>query len=115
LLASAGRLLGWLENRSREGAWQTLVTAPAARRIFGANIMLCALLLALPVPIPFSNVFPAFPIALTAAAYLQNDGKMLARAAAAAVINLLFWGVWGTLIILFGWTVVQKARDLLPF
>ncbi|MDR1497005.1 MAG: exopolysaccharide biosynthesis protein [Puniceicoccales bacterium] len=108
LLGGAGRLLRWMERHLKE-QWGNLLAPAWVARVCGANIFVCALLLALPGFIPCSNFFPAFAIALTAAALLESDGKMLVRAAVASVINLLFWGTWGVLIWLYGWAVVKKT------
>jgi hypothetical protein len=108
LLTGAGRLLRWLERHLRK-QWRSFVEPEWVQRLCGANIFVCALLLALPLPVPFSNIFPALPIALSAAALLEDDGKMMLRAAVAAVANLVFWLVWLVLIWVYGWAVVEKA------
>lgn len=108
LLGGAGRMLRWMERRLR-AQWGALFAPPWVRRACGANIFVCAVLLALPALIPCSNFFPALAIALTAAALLESDGKMLVRAAVASLANALFWLVWGVLIWLHGWTVAENA------
>jgi hypothetical protein len=107
LLSGAGWLLRWLEKhlRRRDAAF---AEAAATRRFCGVNIAICALLLSLPLPIPFSNVFPALPVAIAAAALLESDGKVLWLAAVAAVINLFFWAGWVFLICRFGWQAVES-------
>ena len=109
LLAGAGRLLRWLEKH-RGNDWGAVTELFWVQRLCGANLLLCAALLALPLPIPFSNFFPALPIALSMAALVESDGKMLLRAAVAAGFNLLFWLTWLVLIILYGWPVVEKTE-----
>jgi hypothetical protein len=109
LLSGAGRLLRWLERHLRR-QWSDLVQPEWVKQACGANIVLCAVLLALPLPIPFSNVFPALPIALSAAALLESDGKMLIRAAAAAAVNAIFWITWIVLIAIYGWPVVETVE-----
>lgn len=50
---------------------------PAAFRCAsGVIILICGLLLLLPLPVPFSNAFPAFTIILLAAAGLERDGAV---------------------------------------
>ena len=50
-------------------------TYPAVfQRISGVIILMCGLLLLLPLPVPFSNAFPALTIILLAAAGLERDG-----------------------------------------
>ena len=46
------------------------------QRASGAIIVICGLLLLLPLPVPFSNAFPAFTILLLAAAGLGRDGAV---------------------------------------
>ena len=48
----------------------------AFQRVSGVLIVLCGLLLLLPLPVPFSNAFPAFTIILLAAAGLERDGAV---------------------------------------
>jgi hypothetical protein len=50
---------------------------PAAfQRVSGVVVLFCGLLLLLPLPVPFSNAFPAFTIILLAAAGLERDGAV---------------------------------------
>ena len=46
------------------------------QRTSGVIIVVCGLLLLLPLPVPFSNAFPAFTIILLAAAGLERDGAV---------------------------------------
>ena len=46
------------------------------QRTSGVIIVICGLLLLLPLPVPFSNAFPAFTIILLAAAGLERDGAV---------------------------------------
>jgi hypothetical protein len=107
LLAGAGRLLRWLEKRLRP-QWQWALRPPWVTRLCGANILVCSALLALPLPIPASNVFPALPIAISAAALLEDDGKMLMYAAVAAMANVIFWTAWAILIGVYGWEIISQ-------
>lgn len=106
VLKTTAKLLLWIEKHLH-GEWREFAELPWVRRVTGANIVFCAILLALPLPLPFSNVFPAVPIALSAAALLENDGKMLMRAGIAALANIVFWGTWTALIVVYGWPTVR--------
>lgn len=108
LLSGAGRLLKWIERHLRQ-QWTGLVAHPWTYRICGANLLFCALLLALPLPIPFSNFFPALPIVLSMAALIESDGKMLFRAMLMAGINIIFWLIWLLLISLYGWGILDST------
>ena len=46
------------------------------QRVSGVIVVICGLLLLLPLPVPFSNAFPAFTIILLAAAGLERDGAV---------------------------------------
>lgn len=48
----------------------------AFQRTSGVIIAICGLLLLLPLPVPFSNAFPALAIILLAAAGLERDGAV---------------------------------------
>lgn len=50
-----------------------------------------ALLLALPLPIPFSNAFPAWTIALLALAFLEEDGVFVILSYVLSVICLIYF------------------------
>ena len=65
----------------------------------GLIIIICAILLSLPLPIPFSNGFPAWTIMLISAGMLEYDGfavilGYLVFAATIAFFSLLSFGGW---------------------
>ncbi|HWL17697.1 MAG TPA: exopolysaccharide biosynthesis protein [Opitutus sp.] len=55
-------------------------------QVHAIPIVLCAVLLLLPLPIPFSNLLPAFAILLLAAGLLENDGLFILVGYVAAVL-----------------------------
>lgn len=67
------------------------------RIVTGIVFFVCGSLLLLPLPIPFSNIFPALTVVLGAAAYSERDGWCLAAAAVMFVLTLAFFTglVWG--------------------
>lgn len=75
LLRSAGRAFGRLETLLRPRLLYPDYPRPF-QRVSGVIIALCGLLLVLPLPVPFSNAFPAFAIILLAAAGLERDGAV---------------------------------------
>lgn len=106
LIKGAGRLVGWMERhlrRRREG----LARSPGLRRLHGACILFWALMLALPLPIPFSNIFSALPLPLLAAGLLEDDGVMVLRSYLAGLVCLAYWLV----IIFFGAEVFTGLLD----
>jgi hypothetical protein len=72
------------------------VTAtPRREQVHAVPIVLCALLLLLPLPIPFSNTLPAWAIMLTAAGLLERDGAFIFAGYGMALLSAAFFGVIG--------------------
>ncbi len=90
LLRTAARMVGWLESHLRRRR-ESLARSPRWRRAHGVVILFWSAMLALPLPIPFSNVFSALPIPLLAAALLEDDGVMVLRAYAASALCAAYW------------------------
>ncbi|MDR0536387.1 MAG: exopolysaccharide biosynthesis protein [Puniceicoccales bacterium] len=112
VLHATGRLMRWLE--SRPGDRLRWLLAPAwVRRACAINIFISSFLLALPALLPGSNFFPALPVALTAAALLENDGRMLLRALAATLVNAAYWLSWAVLFLLYGAGAAEKVQGCL--
>ncbi|NDC79940.1 MAG: exopolysaccharide biosynthesis protein [Verrucomicrobia bacterium] len=61
-------------------------------RMHGLLVAFLAILLALPLPIPFSNLLAAIPILLVALALLEDDGFFMIAGYLAAVPCILFFG-----------------------
>ncbi len=73
LLRAAARVLAFLEKLLRPRlAW--LTAGSALPRLHATAILLAALVLMLPLPIPFSNALPAWLILLVAGGLLERDG-----------------------------------------
>jgi len=66
--------------------------------ISGVITVICGLLLLLPLPVPFSNAFPAFTIILLAAAGLERDGVVFIAGCVQFALCLGFF----TLLVLGG-------------
>ncbi len=65
------------------------------RQVHAAPMLISALLLLLPLPIPFSNTLPAWTILLIAAGLLERDGLFILSGYLVFVCSLLFFGVLG--------------------
>jgi len=74
VLRGVGRPIRWLERMLRP-AWLPLTDPGVFRRLHGVMICICGLLLLLPLPVPFTNFFPAVSVALFACALLESDGR----------------------------------------
>lgn len=107
LIKGAGKLVGWLEKHLRRRK-EPLARSVTARRIHGGVFAFWGVMLALPLPIPFSNIFAAIPIPMLAAALLEDDGVMVIRSYIASGVCLVYWIVLG-LLLAFG---VTKVSDL---
>jgi hypothetical protein len=96
LLAGANRIIRLLEYFLRP-RWKWLARHRFLQRVYGAVIGISGLLLLLPLPIPFSNFFPALTIVLFAAAILERDGYFVMAGFAAFSISLLYFAAlfWG--------------------
>jgi hypothetical protein len=94
LLRAAGRLVRILEYFLKP-RWVTLVGSRLVRRLIGIMILIAALLLMIPLPIPFSNFFPSCTIALLAAAQLEEDGLVWVMGSCLFMITLVFFGMLG--------------------
>jgi hypothetical protein len=78
--------------------WVWLVNAPLLHTIHGVTIVLLALILAIPMPIPLTNLLSAYPLLAFGLAILEDDGAMiliaylLACLCFALVISVLLFG-----------------------
>jgi hypothetical protein len=77
-----------------------LLTSPAFERLIGGACLLLALLL--PLPIPFTNIPVALPIAIMALAVLERDGVY-------ALVGLVAGFLVIGLITTLGWVSIQEV------
>ena len=96
LLSAAQRLVGFLE-RFLKPRMSGLLEARVLRHGYGMIIAVCGLFLLLPLPIPFSNGFPALTVVLLSGAMLERDGYCLVAGLVAFAATLCFYGAlaWG--------------------
>jgi hypothetical protein len=96
VFAAARRMVAWIEYFLRP-RWKWLSRHRFMQRLYGAIICLSGLLLLLPLPIPFSNLFPALTVVLFAAAILERDGYFVIAGFAAFGVTLVYFGAlfWG--------------------
>ncbi|MCS7064082.1 MAG: exopolysaccharide biosynthesis protein [Methylacidiphilales bacterium] len=64
-----------------------------ARRLIGLNVMGLGVLLALPLPIPFSNVIAAWPVVFLALGMIERDGIVIALGHALSLAAYAFFVV----------------------
>lgn len=90
LLAAAGHITGWLERVARP-RWVSAPNLRGFHRLTGALIAFAGLLLLLPIPVPFTNLFPASAVLLLATASLRRDGLCLVGGCVILVLSLCFF------------------------
>lgn len=76
--------------------WVT--ASPRLEQLHAIPIVICALMLLLPLPIPFSNMVPAWGILLLAGGLLERDGGFIIAGYIAALVTVAFF----TAIAIFG-------------
>jgi hypothetical protein len=90
VLNAASRVVRWLELLLRPRL-VFLHEQMVFRRVAGAIIMCSGLLLLLPVPIPFTNTFPALTIVLIAAGAMERDGVFFVAGCAVFVLSIAYF------------------------
>ena len=97
-LLEAMRKVARMTEKILHPRWAFLCRRPVLHRLHGILISFLSILLALPLPIPFSNMLAAVPILLLALALLEDDGFFLIAGYLAAIPCILFFGI----LFLFG-------------
>ena len=113
-LLEALRKVAKLAEKILHPRWTQLCRNPFLHRMHGLLIAFLSILLALPLPIPMSNMLAAIPIVLIALALLEDDGLYLLAGYLAAIPCAVFFAVlflfgpkavaalWGWLVAFFG-------------
>lgn len=94
LLRGAERVIRVLERITRKRLPQ-FVTGRWVHRGIGGAIMAAALLLMLPLPIPFSNALPAIAIVALAIGRLEEDGGMVLFGLLSLLVAATFFALLG--------------------
>jgi len=92
ILRGAERVIRFLESITRKRL-AFLATDSLVRRIVGSGIVVAALLLMLPLPIPLSNVLPAASITCFAIGLLEEDGGMVLAGFFLLLLSFVFFGL----------------------
>ncbi len=95
------RVWYWL-NKVLKPRFKWMIENPLGQIVNHLLIAINALMLALPLPIPFSNTIPAIAILLMCIAYLEEDGLLVcASYLVSGVVGLYFFGIF--LSLEWGW------------
>lgn len=90
------RLLRFLESVLRP-RWPVMTAAGWRNQLHALVILISALVLLLPLPIPFSNLLPAWAIFLTACGMLERDGLFIALGYVAFGLTVLYFVFLGNI------------------
>ena len=94
VFAITQRIILWFERLLRPRLlW--LTASGGLRQLHAIPIVICAALLLLPLPIPFSNTIPAWGIMLIAGGLLERDGGFILAGHIAALLAIAFFAVIG--------------------
>lgn len=87
LVAASRRIVAVLERITRP-RWFALQRPPFFERALGSLLALSGVLLLLPLPIPFTNFFPALTVLVLSAASLSRDGLLFVGGVAAFLLSV---------------------------
>lgn len=96
LFRGAIALFRRLERWSKPHRFSLLVEQAALVRLHAVLILAAGILLMLPLPIPFSNSFPAYAIVFFALGYLLRDGISVLLAYAFSILTAAYFTLIGT-------------------
>jgi len=102
-IVSAGSRVWRIVDRLLKPRWSWVAQATPWRWLHGSIAIISGILMALPLPIPFSNALPAITLLLLAAGLLQRDGLALVAAHMCFLMTVTFFSVLAWL----GWEGVQ--------
>ena len=89
-----GRMLRFLESVLRP-RWPALTETGRLNQLHALVILMAALILLLPLPIPFSNMLPAWAIFLLACGLLERDGLFILLGYVAFAIGVAYFVLLG--------------------
>ncbi|MES2694288.1 MAG: exopolysaccharide biosynthesis protein [Verrucomicrobiota bacterium] len=99
VFALTQKIVTWFERLLRPRLlWVT--ATPQREQIHAIPIVVCALMLLLPLPLPFSNVIPAWGIMLIAGGLLERDGKFIIGGYVATLGGLIYFALSGATLML---------------
>jgi hypothetical protein len=98
-LGFSQRWLGWIERcvHPRGGTW---IAGRSSRRWHAALLIFLAVLLLLPLPVPFTNALPGYSLMLVSVCLLERDARLIFLAYAPSLAATLY--VLTTTAILLG-------------
>ena len=95
LATATARLLRFLES-VLQPRWPVLTGSSRLNQLHAVVVLLAALILLLPLPIPFSNLLPAWAIFLLACGLLERDGLFVLLGYAAFALTVMYFVLLGS-------------------
>ena len=100
------KMVAWFERLLRPRMlWVT--STPQREQLHAVPIVICALMLLLPLPLPFSNVIPAWGVLLIAGGLIERDGKFIIAGYVATLASAVYFALSGSAM----WYAAQKAYE----
>jgi hypothetical protein len=93
-----GKIVRWFERFLRPRMLQ-VTASPRLEQLHAVPLVICASLLLLPVPVPFSNVLPAWGVLLICGGLLERDGKFILAGYVATLISVAYFALFGSAIV----------------
>ncbi len=112
VLRAAHRIVRWMEKGLRpRGLW--LTHTELLRRAHAALMLAAALVLLLPIPIPFTNSFPAWTILLLAGGLLERDGLAILGGYLVFALGAVYFFFLGDAVAALVLRLTEQARAAL--
>jgi hypothetical protein len=92
------KIVAWFERFLRPRLLQ-LTASPRLEQLHAVPLVICAFLLLLPVPVPFSNVLPAWGVLLICGGLLERDGKCIIAGYGATLVSIAYFALFGSAIV----------------
>ncbi len=100
----------WILESVLRPRWPVLTSTPLLNQLHAIVILISALILLLPLPIPFSNLLPAWAIFLLACGLLERDGVFILCGFVAFTVGALYFIFLGEVAhhaVTVAWTWLQ--------
>lgn len=110
LIAVAKTIIGWLEKLLRPRL-PAVTDTPLLNQLHALLMLVAAVALLLPLPIPFTNSFPAWSILLLAGGLLERDGVAIVLGYVVFAAGVLFFVFLGEAATQLVQTFVQWLRS----
>ena len=99
------RILERIDRFSSQG--QRRFSKLVRPRLNAFLILFMGVLMALPIPFPGTNTFPAWAIVFLATAQAEQDGILVLWGYASILVTFIWFGVFGTLM----WTLTMASYE----